>query len=118
MSAAEVAALVVAVSVAMATVGLLVALGALLRTLADARRAMHDIHAQAVPLLGDLRVAVRQANDELDHRRRILTAADSITTTVDSASRLAHQALANPVVKGAALATGVVRGVRRLRERP
>lgn len=115
MSVTETAAVIAAISAALVGVGLLMALGSLLRTLSTARAAMDDLRREAVPLLRDMQSAVSQANAELDQRRAILTAANSISTTVDSASRLAHDALANPVVKGAALATGVVRGVRRLK---
>lgn len=118
MSAGEIAALVVAVSAAMVAVGVLIGLGSLVKTLGEARVTMEALRTEAVPVLNDLRAALAQANAELDHRHAVLTAASSISTTMDSASRLAHEALANPVVKGAALATGVVRGVRRLRGRP
>jgi hypothetical protein len=40
-----------------------------------------------------------------------------VTGTVDSASRLAYIAMANPVIKGVAFASGTAKAARRLRGR-
>lgn len=115
MSAGDVAAIVVSVAAGMAVVGILFALGALIRTLAVFRAAIVDLHARAAPLLSDAHAAVRQATTDLDRVDDLLETANTISSTVDSASRLAYTAFSSPVVKGLALATGVGRAARRLR---
>jgi len=48
---------------------------------------------------------------------QLVTTAESVTGTVDSASRLAYIAMANPVIKGVAFASGTAKAARRLRGR-
>ena len=59
----------------------------------------------------------RRANLELERLDRLVTTAESVTGTVDSASRLAYLAMANPVIKGVAFASGTAKAARRLRGR-
>ena len=66
-------------------------------------------------MLDDLRDTVEAANDELERFDRLVTTAESVTGTVDSASRLAYIAMANPVIKGVAFASGTAKAARRLR---
>ena len=47
--------------------------------------------------------------------RPILGTAESISSTVDSASRLAYLTFSNPVIKALAFASGTSRAVRRFR---
>jgi hypothetical protein len=68
-----------------------------------------------VPLLTDVHTAVRQANGDLIHVEGLLETAESISGTMDSASRLALAAFSSPMVKIAALAAGTSRAFRRLR---
>ncbi len=115
MTAGEVAAVVAAVSLAILVVGLLLSLGALLRTMREMRRAIEDFRNSAVPLLADTHNAVRQANAELGKVDAILDRADSIAGTVDAASRLSYRAFSTPLIKVMAFATGSARGVKALR---
>jgi hypothetical protein len=115
-SAGEFAAVVVAVAVAIGVAGLLFAIGAAIRTMGALRRAIDDVHRAGMPLLADTHAAVRKATDELDKVDSILATAESITKTVDSASKLAHAAFSSPVVKAVAMATGSARAFRRLRK--
>lgn len=117
MTAGETAAIVAAVSVAVGMAGLLLGLGSMLRTMKSMRRAVEDVQAQAVPLLSDLRAVVRQANDDLVRMDGLMDRADSISETVDSASRLVYKTFSNPVVKTAAFVSGSTRAYRRLRRR-
>jgi hypothetical protein len=116
-SATDLAAVIVAACSVMAVVLLGVALVALVRTL----RAMRDVatllRTETVPVLEDLRATVDSANDEIDRLDRLVTTAESVTGTVDSASRLAYLAMANPVIKGVAFASGTAKAARRLRPR-
>jgi hypothetical protein len=45
----------------------------------------------------------------------LLESAESISSTVDSASRLAYLAFSNPVIKALAFAGGTGRAIRRVR---
>jgi hypothetical protein len=116
-SAGDVAAVVIAVASGIAVVGLLFGIGAVIRTLAVLRVAIEDIHRKTIPLIADAHVAIKQANTDLERVDDLLERATSISTTVDSASRLAYTTFSNPVVKGLALAAGVARAVRRLRRK-
>jgi hypothetical protein len=70
-----------------------------------------------VPLVADVRETVAQANTELERVDGLLVTAESISTTVDSASRLAYLAFSNPVVKALAFGAGTARAARSLRKR-
>lgn len=117
MSASEVAAVVAAVALAIGVVGLLLALGALIRTLTEVRGAVEDFRGRAVPLLTDVHTVVRQASAELGKVDTILDRTEDISGTVNSATRLAHRAFAAPLVKAMAFGTGSARAFRALRKR-
>ena len=117
MNAGDIAALIIAGAVAVAAIGLLFAVSASIKTLTAIRGTVEEVRREAVPLLGELRVAVRQASAELTRVDSLLGTAESISGTVDSASRLAYTAFSSPIVKGMALVSGLGRGVRRLRRR-
>ena len=117
MSAGEVAAIVASIAVAVLVLGLLVALVSLVGTLRALRETADELRRTAVPLVADLRTTVLQANAELGRVDGLLVTAESIGTTVDSASRLAYLAFSNPVVKVMALAAGTARASRRFRGR-
>lgn len=117
MTAGEFAAVVVAVAVAIGVAGLLFAIAAAIRTLGALKRAIEDVHKAGMPLIADTHAAVRKATGELDRVDSLLKSAESITGTVDSASKLAHAAFANPVVKAVAMASGSARAFRRLRKK-
>jgi len=116
LSGGEIAGLVAAISLAILVVGILLSLGAMLRTMAEVRRAVEDFRRSTVPLLADVHAAVRQANAELGKVDVILDRADSIAGTVDSASRLSYRAFSTPLIKIMAFATGSARGLRTLRK--
>ncbi len=61
----------------------------------------------------DARVVVDQAATEMVRVGDVLDSAEAVSATVDSASRLAYRALANPVVKILAYGTGVGSAARR-----
>jgi hypothetical protein len=67
-----------------------------------------------VPLVRDARVVVEEAATEMVRVGDVLGSAESVSATVDSASRLAYRAFANPVVKVLAFGTGVGAALRRL----
>lgn len=93
----------------------MVALGTLIRTLRSARSAIDDLHATAIPLLNDAHEVVLQARTDLGKVDTLLSRADSISGTVDSASKLAYSLFSNPAVKMLAVASGGARALGRLR---
>jgi hypothetical protein len=116
-SATDLAAVIVAIASVTAVVLLAVALVALTRTLKALREVANLMRTETVPVLDDLRDTVHAANHELARFDRLVTTAESVTGTVDSASRLAYLAMANPVIKGVAFASGTAKAARRLRRR-
>jgi hypothetical protein len=71
-------------------------------------------HASLV--LTDAEDTVFRARAELDRVDDLVGSAEAITDTVESASRLAHVALARPLIKVMALGAGTARAGRRLRK--
>jgi hypothetical protein len=115
LTAGDVAAIIAAAAVAIMAVGLLFALFSLIATLRLLRASVEQFRTEAVPLVGQLRGTVDQANSELEKVDNLLGTAESISATVDSASRLAYLFFANPVVKVLAFGAGTARAARRLR---
>jgi hypothetical protein len=99
----------VVVMVMLAVVGYLVRTMRVLRTLAD------DLRRESLELLAEMRTAVGLANGELERADSLLGTAESISATVDSASRLAYLTLSSPVVKVLAFGKGTRKAAQRLR---
>jgi hypothetical protein len=117
MTTTEMAAVIVAISSVAAAVLLMVTVVAVTRTLKALREVANLMRTETVPVLDDLRHTVRAANHELKRFDRLVSTAESVTGTVDSASRLAYLAMANPVIKGVAFASGTAKAARRLRRK-
>ncbi len=117
MSASDVAAVIVAVAVAVLCLGAVLALFSVMGTLRQVRAAVEEVRREAVPLVVELRATVSKADAELTRVDGIVENAESISSTVDSASRLAYLFLANPLVKALAFGAGTTRAARRLRRR-
>jgi hypothetical protein len=117
MTATDLAAVIVATCSVAAVVLLAVATVSVVRTLRALREVAALLRTETVPVLDDLRDTVDAANHEIVRLDRLVTTAESVTGTVDSASRLAYIAMANPVIKGVAFASGTAKAARRLRGR-
>ena len=117
MSASEWVAIGLALLAAVLAAAVVVVLGSLVRTLASLRAVVDDLNREALPLLTELRGDARKASAELDRVGDLVGAAQSVTRTVDGASRLAYLTFSNPVVKVLALGSGFQRAGRRLRRR-
>lgn len=115
MQATDVVAVVASVCVAVLVGAFVVLLATLARTLRELRTALDEFTEVAGPLVADLSDTVSEAAVELDRVERLVTSAETVTDTIDSASRLAYRTLANPVVKAMALRAGVSRASQRLR---
>src|SRR5664280_108695 len=114
MSASQIAILVASIASCAAVAGLLVGLGSLRREVRSLRRAVDQLSAQTVPLVADAHRVVDQAATEMERVGAVLDSTESVHATVDSASRLAYRAFANPVVKVLAVRAGAASGIRRL----
>jgi hypothetical protein len=73
-----------------------------------------ELKRQTVPLVADAHRVVDQAATEMERVGAVLDSTESVHATVDSASRLAYRAFANPVVKVLAVRSGAASGMRRL----
>ncbi|MDP9074269.1 MAG: hypothetical protein M3N98_08870 [Actinomycetota bacterium] len=94
---------------------LLAVLWFMTRTVMAVRLAADDLHQESLRLLADMAGTVGHASAELERVDGLLGAAESISATVDSTSRLAYMTFSNPVVKILAFGTGTARAARRLR---
>ena len=117
MTAGEVAAVIAAGAAAILAVGLVFALASFTTTLRTVRTTVEELRRETVPLIASARVTLEQANAELSRVDGLLGTAESVGTTVDSASRLAYLAFANPVIKALALGAGARGALSRLRRR-
>ncbi len=118
MSAGQIAVLVASILCVLAVIGLLLALGSLRREVRSLRRVADDLRHQAVPLVADAQRVVDQAATEMERVGAVLDSTESVHATVDSASKLAYRAFANPVVKVLAVRAGAATGIRRLASGP
>jgi hypothetical protein len=79
------------------------------------RGAAEDLRHESLALMDEMRRAVGLASQELERADGLLDTAESVTATVDSASRLAYHTLSNPIVKVLAFGSGTRKAARRLR---
>src|SRR5262245_9323217 len=112
MSGTDVAALIAAFSAAVGVGVLIVAVVSLTKTLTSVRYSVEELRRETLPLLEESHRAVAQANTELVKVGALLDTAQSVGTTVDSASRLALLVFGNPIVKALAAGSGVLRAAR------
>ena len=118
MSAGQIAVLVAAVVSGLAVVGMLVALRSLRTETRRLAAVADELRRQTVPLVVDAHRVVDQAATEMERVGAVLDSTESVHATVDSASKLAYRAFANPVVKVLAVRAGAATGIRRLRSGP
>jgi hypothetical protein len=102
---------------ALLVAAVVVVLSSLARTLQSLRAAVEDLNRETLPLVADLQGTARRASADLDRVEDLVGAAESVTKTVDGASRLAWYTFANPLVKVLAFGNGVGRAGHRLRRR-
>ncbi|MHB1518551.1 MAG: hypothetical protein ACYCVN_11565 [Acidimicrobiales bacterium] len=73
-----------------------------------------DLEGRTRPLIDDARRLADEASVEMERVGAVLDSTEAVHATVDSASRLAYRAFANPVVKVLAVRAGAATGLRRL----
>jgi hypothetical protein len=115
MSAGDWLAATGAVLLAVMLGGLLFALGSVVLTLRDLRATVEALQEQSIALAEEMRVALRDAENEVDRVGALLSAAETVGDRIDTASRIVSKTVTNPVVKVLALGTGTKRAVRRMR---
>ncbi len=115
MSAGDWLAATGAVMLAVMLGGLLFALGSVVVTLRDLRATVRALQAQSIALADEMRIALRDAENEVDRVGALLTAAETVGDRIDTASRIVSKTVTNPVVKVLALGSGTKRAVRRMR---
>jgi uncharacterized protein YoxC len=117
MTATDLAAIVVTISSVVAAVVLVFGLVAVNRTLKELRLAVEELRSETGPVIAELRDTVQAANYELNRVDDLLGTAETIGSTVDSATRVAHLAFSAPVIKSLAVASGTGRAARSFRRR-
>ncbi len=117
MTATELASLIVAIASVAAVVLLAFALVSITRTLKEVRAVVELLRMETIPVVLELGDTVRTANGELERVGSLLGTAESISGTVDSASRLAYLTLSNPAIKALALASGTGRAAQAFRRK-
>ncbi len=93
---------------------LLVAVVMLRRQAKDLAAVAAQLRDQTTPLVVDARKMANEAVTEMERVGAVLESTEAVHATVDSASRLAYRAFANPVVKVLAVRAGAATGLRRL----
>lgn len=112
MSAGEFAAAALVTGMAIAVVALLFTLASALRAIAVFRRSVEEITASTLPMIAEMHAAIRQSNEDLNKVDDLIGTANSISSTMDAASRVAYQTVSNPVVKALSAGTGIARAYR------
>ena len=115
LAATDVVAIGVTVVATLVVVALVGSLWYLLSSARQLRRETEALTQEAHELLDDLDDAVLQAGAEVDRVDRLVGSAEAISDAVGSASRVLGGALAEPVIKLVALASGIARVVRAMR---
>jgi uncharacterized protein YoxC len=116
-SAADLAAVIVAIASVVAVVLLVFVVVAVNRTLTTVRLTIEQLRRETLPVVADLHHTVKQANAELERVDGLLESASSVTATVDSASHLIYLAVSNPLIKAIGIATGTGRALKSLRRK-
>jgi hypothetical protein len=114
MSAGEIAVLVASIACIGTVIVLSVTVGKLRGEIRRLSAVSDQLQRQTVPLVADAHRVVDQAATEMERVGAVLDSTESVHATVDSASKLAYRAFANPVVKVLAVRAGAATGIRRL----
>jgi hypothetical protein len=104
---------------AIATLAVAVLLGAALslrRSARDLQALADELGDHASAVISDAEATIARARGELDRVDDLIGSAEAISDTVESATKLAHTALATPLIKVMALGAGTARVGRKLRK--
>jgi ABC-type transporter Mla subunit MlaD len=115
--AVELAAILLAVVALAATAALAVVCARLARVTRELTDAVDEVRAVVPPAARDLSDAADRAGRQVDRLEAVIHTTGAIADTVDTATQATFRVLSNPVIKGAAIASGTGRAARRLRGR-
>jgi hypothetical protein len=113
-TADDLAVVLVTIAGIAAFVVLLVVALALGRSLRELRRTLDHVQAETIPLIAALHDTALEAGLEVERIDDLLETAESISATVEGASRLGYLAFRRPMVSVVAASRGVGRGMWRL----
>ena len=85
------------------------------RSARELRLLVEEMTDHAAAVIGDAEETIARARGELQRVDDLVGSAEAITETVGSASRVAHAALAGPLIKVLAYGAGTARAGRRIR---
>ena len=112
MNAGQLAAAAVIMGAAVVVVGLLFTMAYAIRAISVFKKSVETITERTLPLIADMHASIEQNNTDLARVDSLLNTADSISTTMDSAARIAYNTVSNPVVKALSAGTGIARAYR------
>lgn len=107
MNTAEVLMLVAVISLGVMALSCVYFLRSGVRAMRELERSSREFRDHVIPLIEDMHTVAIDTHAELRRVDEVLQATQSLSGTVDAAGRLAYLAVTNPVVKGAAIASGV-----------
>lgn len=110
-----VAAIVAAVAFGGSMIGLMALLLTLVGTVRELTRTVEQVTAQTVPLLGGVNETVAGVNTELARLDTIVASVQHISATGENIADVVHTAVANPLIKAIAFASGTGAAVRTAR---
>jgi uncharacterized protein YoxC len=114
-----VAAIVVAVAIGGAMLGLMGLLLTLVGTVRELTRTIELITEQTVPLLGGINETVAGVNTEIARLDTVVASVQHISGTAEGIADVVHAAVANPIIKAIAFTTGTgvaLRAAKKVRE--
>lgn len=112
MDVSEFAALVVAISVVVASAFLVTAVNNLNNSLARLEDTAQQLRTEGLAAFKELRQLVADADAELDKVDLVLDRADQATTAISETSRRTHEAVQDPVIRTLAVASGTSKVAR------
>lgn len=114
-SGGAVAGIIAAIAWAVLVVFLAATLVNLFRLLESTRTLVDGLRDQTLPLLSEVRVAVTAATRDLEHVGTMTESAGRTARSVERITVALEHALANPLIKVAAVGAGLSAAIRRLR---
>ena len=105
-SPAGVAAIVAAVAFGATMLGLMALLITLVGTVRELTVTVEKITEQTIPLLGSVNETVAGVNTELARLDTVVASVQRISGTAENIADVVHTAVANPLIKAIAFATG------------
>lgn len=111
MSTGDLAATVVILLGFAAFVVLVLATAAILRRLRQLAEVLDLLRAEALPAVAELRDAAREAGLEVERIDDLLISAETVSATIEGASRLGYLAFRRPLIRAIAVLRGVCRGL-------